>query len=71
MGRKKKRVVETVKPWCFFCDRVFEDESVLIQHQKARHFKCTSCSRKLNSVGGLRIHLFQVREVGRAYGWRG
>ena len=25
--------------FCFYCDRVFSDESTLITHQKARHFK--------------------------------
>ena len=62
MGRKKKRQ-EMAKPRCFFCDRIFEDESVLIQHQKAKHFKCQVCNRKLNSVSGLRIHMYQVKLI--------
>ena len=24
------------KPWCFYCDREFDDEKILIQHQKAK-----------------------------------
>ena len=34
MGKKKKK--EIVKPWCYYCDRVFDDEKILIQHQKAK-----------------------------------
>jgi len=35
MGRKKKRYEEE-KPWCFYCDREFDDEKILLQHQKAK-----------------------------------
>jgi hypothetical protein len=35
MGRKKKRYEEE-KPWCFYCDREFDDEKILIQHQRAK-----------------------------------
>ena len=35
MGRKKRKYV---KPWCWYCNREFEDEAVLIQHQKERFF---------------------------------
>jgi hypothetical protein len=38
MGRKKRTRASIVKPFCYYCDRVFEDEFTLIQHQKARHF---------------------------------
>jgi hypothetical protein len=43
MGRKKKRVD---KPVCWYCDRSFEDEKILIQHQKAKHYKCAWCHKK-------------------------
>lgn len=35
MGRKKKKYEEQ-KPWCFYCDREFDDEKILIQHQRAK-----------------------------------
>ena len=35
MGRKKKKYEEE-KPWCFYCDREFDDEKILIQHQRAK-----------------------------------
>ncbi|EIE18094.1 hypothetical protein COCSUDRAFT_68416 [Coccomyxa subellipsoidea C-169] len=57
--KKKKREAEQV-PWCYYCDRIFSDESTLIQHQKAKHFKCTTCHRKLTSASGLRVHCHQV-----------
>lgn len=39
MARKKKKGTAEQAPWCYYCDRVFSDESTLIQHQKAKHFK--------------------------------
>eukprot|EP00242_Pyramimonas_sp_CCMP2087_P009517 CAMPEP_0198218806 /NCGR_PEP_ID=MMETSP1445-20131203/71243_1 /TAXON_ID=36898 /ORGANISM="Pyramimonas sp., Strain CCMP2087" /LENGTH=93 /DNA_ID=CAMNT_0043896011 /DNA_START=196 /DNA_END=473 /DNA_ORIENTATION=+ len=60
MGKKKKK--EIVKPWCYYCDRVFDDEKILIQHQKAKHFKCSLCGKKLSTAGGLVIHGYQVHK---------
>jgi hypothetical protein len=57
MGRKKRK---TVRPWCWYCNREFDDEAVLIQHQKARHFKCHICHKKLFTGPGLAIHCLQV-----------
>jgi len=42
--------------------RVFDDEKVLIQHQKAKHFKCHICHRKLSTASGMVIHVFQVHK---------
>eukprot|EP01069_Polyplicarium_translucidae_P001912 Polyplicarium_translucidae@DN1852_c0_g1_i1.p3 len=61
MGRKKRKQL-TLKPFCFYCDRDFEDEKVLIQHQKARHFKCAECNRKLDTATGLVVHMLQVHK---------
>jgi len=58
MGKKKKRA--QIKPWCWYCNRDFEDEKVLIQHQKAKHFKCVTCHKKLSSTRGMVIHASQV-----------
>ena len=35
-----------------FCERVFADKMVLAAHQKAKHFTCNVCNKKLNSVAG-------------------
>ena len=59
MGKKKKK---TYKVWCFYCEREFEDEKILIQHQKAKHFKCHVCHKKLSSAGGMLIHVLQVHK---------
>ncbi|CAG8478048.1 5628_t:CDS:2 [Paraglomus brasilianum] len=61
MGKKKKKQV-VVRPWCWYCERDFEDEKVLIQHQKAKHFKCPHCSKKLNTAGGMVVHVAQVHK---------
>eukprot|EP00920_Eleutheroschizon_duboscqi_P014317 GHVT01033262.1.p1 GENE.GHVT01033262.1~~GHVT01033262.1.p1 ORF type:complete len:334 (+),score=88.68 GHVT01033262.1:691-1692(+) len=61
MGRKKRRALE-LKPFCFYCDREFDDEKVLVQHQKAKHFKCSQCNRKLDTAAGLAVHMLQVHK---------
>ena len=57
MGRKKKK---PSKPWCWYCNRDFDDEKILLQHQKAKHFKCHICHKKLYTGPGLSIHCMQV-----------
>ncbi|XP_035212437.1 BUB3-interacting and GLEBS motif-containing protein ZNF207-like isoform X2 [Stegodyphus dumicola] len=59
MGRKKKK---PSKPWCWYCNREFDDEKILIQHQKAKHFKCHICHKKLYTGPGLAIHCMQVHK---------
>ncbi|KAH8831136.1 hypothetical protein DL96DRAFT_1460507 [Flagelloscypha sp. PMI_526] len=36
---------------------------VLMQHQKAKHFKCGMCPRRLNTAGGLAVHIQQVHKL--------
>lgn len=67
MVNKKKRdrpdVEELIaRPWCYYCERDFDDQKVLISHQKAKHFKCDKCNRRLNTSGGLSVHLQQVHK---------
>jgi Zn finger protein HypA/HybF involved in hydrogenase expression len=60
MGRKKKK---QTKPWCWYCNREFDDEKILLQHQKAKHFKCHLCHKKLYTGPGLQIHSIQVLNI--------
>ena len=61
------------EPWisafvCFldgvyrYCNREFDDDKVLIYHQKAKHFKCHICHKKLYTAPGLAIHCSQVHK---------
>lgn len=59
MGRKKKK---TMKPWCWYCNREFDDEKILCQHQKAKHFKCHICHKRVYTGPGLAIHCMQVHK---------
>ncbi|KAF9038003.1 hypothetical protein BJ165DRAFT_416859 [Panaeolus papilionaceus] len=54
---------QIIRPWCWYCEREFEDEKVLMQHQKAKHFKCGMCPRRLNTAGGLAVHIQQVHKL--------
>ncbi|KAI1818223.1 hypothetical protein GGS20DRAFT_529023 [Poronia punctata] len=67
MGSKKRSRrpdVEEIlnRPWCYYCERDFEDLKLLISHQKAKHFKCDRCGRRLNTAGGLSVHMNQVHK---------
>lgn len=59
MGKKKKKVTKVL---CYYCDREFDDEKILVQHQKAKHFKCHVCHKKLSTAGGMAIHVLQVHK---------
>lgn len=63
MGRKKKRgQEEPARIFCWYCDRDFHDESVLVTHQKNKHFKCMFCHKRLLSLSGLVIHCQQLHK---------
>lgn len=79
--RSRFIVQQILRPWCWYCEREFEDEkgasscfpaspsayavrhAVLMQHQKAKHFKCNLCPRRLNTAGGLAVHIQQVHKL--------
>ncbi|OZJ07006.1 hypothetical protein BZG36_00206 [Bifiguratus adelaidae] len=60
MGKKKKS--KESKPWCWYCEREFDDEKVLLDHQRAKHFKCPFCPRRLTTAGGMVVHAQQVHK---------
>ncbi|KAJ8318542.1 LOW QUALITY PROTEIN: hypothetical protein KUTeg_003633 [Tegillarca granosa] len=63
MGRKKKKqfICDSLT-FAKYCNREFDDEKILIQHQKAKHFKCHICHKKLYTGPGLSIHCMQVHK---------
>ncbi|KDE04092.1 hypothetical protein MVLG_05462 [Microbotryum lychnidis-dioicae p1A1 Lamole] len=66
MGKKsKKNKKSTAQSWCWYCDRTFEDDKVLLLHQKSKHFRCPHCPRRLNTAGGLTVHIDQVHKLGQ------
>mmetsp|Transcript_27277 Transcript_27277/g.68474 ORF Transcript_27277/g.68474 Transcript_27277/m.68474 type:complete len:303 (-) Transcript_27277:27-935(-) len=60
MPRKRKK--QKSKPTCWYCEREFEDEGILIEHQRAKHFKCTVCHRRLQSASGMALHVYEVHK---------
>jgi DNA-directed RNA polymerase subunit RPC12/RpoP len=59
MGKKKRGhpdiEEQLARPWCYYCERDFDDLKILINHQKAKHFKCERCGRRLNTAGGTQL----------------
>ncbi|KAF4552543.1 Hypothetical protein D9617_9g023310 [Elsinoe fawcettii] len=47
---------------CYYCDRDFDHQAILMDHLKAKHLKCNMCNRRLNTAGGLRVHMEQVHK---------
>mmetsp|Transcript_11194 Transcript_11194/g.11260 ORF Transcript_11194/g.11260 Transcript_11194/m.11260 type:complete len:192 (-) Transcript_11194:27-602(-) len=60
---KKKRGVTVLKPFCYYCDKEFENANILLQHQKNRHFACKSCSRKFSTAASMSTHMSQVHNI--------
>ncbi|EME46789.1 hypothetical protein DOTSEDRAFT_70683 [Dothistroma septosporum NZE10] len=64
--RKERESLESLlaRPWCYYCDRDFDDIAVLHNHQKAKHYHCIvgTCNRRLNTAGGLVVHMEQVHK---------
>ncbi|KAI9228867.1 MAG: hypothetical protein DHS80DRAFT_22909 [Piptocephalis tieghemiana] len=60
MAKKNKK--KQSRPWCWYCERDFEDDKVLILHQKAKHFRCHQCHKRLSTAGGLVVHMMQVHK---------
>jgi hypothetical protein len=46
-----------------FCEREFEDENVLITHQRAKHFKCVDCGKRMGSIPALQGHMHHVHKT--------
>ncbi|KAI8991671.1 hypothetical protein BDF20DRAFT_812126 [Mycotypha africana] len=61
MGKKRKS--KPMRPWCWYCEKDFEDDKVLVTHQRAKHFKCTACNKKLTTAGGMVVHCQQVHKI--------
>ncbi|KAK5662170.1 hypothetical protein OQA88_8075 [Cercophora sp. LCS_1] len=66
MGKKRRGHPDVedllARPWCYYCERDFEDLKLLISHQKAKHFRCERCGKRLNTAGGLSVHMNQVHK---------
>ena len=61
MGRKKKQIVN-LKPFCFYCDKEFNNELILHQHQKSRHFNCIKCKKRFSTAPALDTHYFHFHQ---------
>lgn len=65
--RKQDTMEEALqRQWCYYCDREFPLVTDLCDHQRMTHFKCShnprECNRKLQTVGGLKVHMLQVHK---------
>ena len=65
MGRKKKAQEAYQKPWCYYCDREFDGEGILVQHQKAKHFTCQvqRCKKRCSTSTSLAGHAWHVHQT--------
>lgn len=61
MGRKKRLAV-VLKPFCYYCDKEFNNEIILHQHQKAKHFNCKVCRKRFSTAPALDTHVLQTHK---------
>lgn len=61
MGRKNRYVVY-IKPFCYYCDKEFNNESILHQHQKSKHFNCKACHKRFSTAPAIENHVIQVHK---------
>jgi hypothetical protein len=55
MGKKKKKRSRAVCV-CYYCSLETKDEASLIEHQRAKHFRCPDCHKKFDSVSSMAAH---------------
>ncbi|KAJ1477563.1 hypothetical protein T484DRAFT_1906143 [Baffinella frigidus] len=62
---KKNKHNGGLKNYCWYCgpEREFADEVTLIQHQRTKHFQCTTCFKKLTTAKALKTHLLHVHKI--------
>lgn len=69
MGRKKilgvggvVAVVADERPFCFYCDRDFDNIKTLVAHQQTKHFACVDCGLKFDTTTNLRVHMLNAHK---------
>jgi len=62
--RKQPSIEELLeRPFCYYCERDFDDLKILINHQKAKHLKCNLCPRRLGTAGGMLQDCFMLNNT--------
>lgn len=59
---KKKRFIVGVKPFCYYCDKEFNNDNILHYHQRARHFSCYKCKDRFSSALAVKTHILQIHK---------
>ena len=62
LKQPKHKKVLFIRPFCYYCNRDFPSEKVLISHQKAVHFRCNHqrCRKFFNEAAALQEHTEKV-----------
>lgn len=59
---KKKRFIVGLKPFCYYCDKEFNNDNILHYHQRARHFSCPKCKDRFSSALAVKTHILQIHK---------
>lgn len=62
LGQDAAKVEQSAKFWCYYCGSEARDNTALIRHQQAKHFRCPECDPKSSgghcrTLSGLFSHL--------------
>lgn len=55
-------VVPDERPFCFYCDRDFDNIKTLVAHQQTKHFNCVDCGLKFDTTTNLRVHMLNAHK---------
>ena len=63
----KKRPYSSIKPFCYDCDKEFNNELILHQHHKARQFNCAKFKERFSTSHALETHELQIHRWSLKY----
>jgi hypothetical protein len=60
--QRKEHALRLASTFCYYCERPFDDDRTLLNHQRQKHFLCDDCGKRLNTIGGLKTHVENVHK---------
>jgi hypothetical protein len=60
--QRKEEALRLASTFCYYCERPFDDDRILLNHQRQKHFLCSECGKRLNTIGGLKTHMENVHK---------
>lgn len=46
--------------FCYYCDKEYDHQDTLMEHQRDRHFSCLKCPKKFSTANSMSTHMLSV-----------